>query len=83
MTLQSKIYYRKKDCRKAESCRSLAGMRANEERQPLHMCMGSWYGLHQYEASEPKIITWEHAGNKGAFACIWECYICHIDVNGS
>ena len=28
---------------------------------------GSWYGLHQYEATEPKEIMWEHAGNKGAF----------------
>ena len=28
---------------------------------------GSWYGLHQYEAMEPKRIMWEHAGNKGTF----------------
>ena len=28
---------------------------------------GSWYGLHQYEATEPKKIMWEHAGNKGTF----------------
>ena len=57
----------KQDCRKAESCCSLARMRANEKRQPLHMHRGSWYGLHQYEAMEPKKIMWEHAGNKGAF----------------
>ena len=80
MTLQSRIYYCmqiglhitfykhvKQDCRKAEPCRSLAGMRSNEKRQPLHMRRGSWYGLHQYEATESNRITWEHAGNKGAF----------------
>ena len=44
----------KQDCGKAESCCSLAGIRANEKRQPLHMCRGSWYGLHQYEATNQK-----------------------------
>ena len=57
----------KQDCRKAESCCSLAGMRANETRQPLHMRRGLLVWSASVRGYGTKKIIWEHAGNKGTF----------------